>query len=236
MAKIAKGKTSPAKRVADVVDRVYRQVREMAIDYRFRPGERLNEVELASRFKVSRTPIRQALNRLEQESFVTFVPNRGFYARDIAPDDLRRIYEFRALVECAAFPLACERGADDQIARIGATWREKTHECDDRDVMRDADEEFHLSIARLAGNHYIIHVLEDINAKLRFFRKIDLENPKRFEGTYREHAKILDHLRRRDPAGAEILRDHIAMSAEHAAEVTKEGLARIFFETSAAAE
>lgn len=234
MARAVSEKAPPTKRAADVVDRVYRQVREMAIDYRFRPGERVNEVELAGRFNVSRTPVRQALNRLAQEDFVSFVPNRGFYARQIDPDDVKRIYEFRGLVECGAFGLACERATEAEIDAIEAAWAEQTRDNADWERIREADEAFHIGIARTARNPYVLGALDDINAKLRFFRKIDLENAVRRGDTYFEHAAVLDCLRRRDPSGATILRKHIVMSSEHAVEVTKEGLARIFFDTTPA--
>lgn len=199
------------------------------MDYRFRPGERVNEAELAQRLKVSRTPVRQALSRLVLEGFVTFVPNRGFFCREVAPAGIEQIYEFRALVECGAYQLACERAGDEAIAAIRARWDALSRESDDWEKIGIADEEFHIAIASLAGNPHITATLTDLNAKLRFFRKIDLENPARREKTYREHAAILDCLERRDPAGAAVLRSHIVFSSAHAIEVTKEGLARIFF-------
>ncbi len=208
---------SKPKRPADVVEKVYRQVRDMAIEYRFRPGERVNEVELAQRLKV-------------HEEFVTFVPNRGFYAREIAPADIRQIYEFRALVECGAFRLACERGSDEDIARIQAEWEARSRAGSDWEQLGAADEAFHLAIAALAGNPHILNTLNDLNAKLRFFRRIDLENGSRRKNTYQEHAAVIDHLKRRDMGGVEILKNHIVMSSDHAVTVTKEGLARIFFD------
>ena len=102
-------------RAADSVDKVYDALKDLAVDYRFRPGERVNEVELAARLGVSRTPIREALNRLVRDGFMSFVPNRGFYARDITPKGVQDLYELRAAVERAAFKLACERGTDEEI-------------------------------------------------------------------------------------------------------------------------
>lgn len=225
-------KQGTTKRAADVVDKVYRQVKEMAVEYRFRPGERVNEVELAQRFNVSRTPIRQALNRLVHEEYVNFVPNRGFYAREITPEDVRQVYEYRALIETGAYQLACERATLEGIDAVARAWAEVTASEQPSDRLAQADEAFHLSIVELADNPHITNALRDVNAKLRFFRRIDLENMLRSEKTYDEHSAVIDCLRRRDPKGAEILRTHIVMSSAHAIEVTKEGLARIFFETS----
>lgn len=229
-AKSAKTKErAPVKRSADVVEKVYGQVREMAVEYRFRPGERINEVELAQRFGVSRTPVRQALSRLVHEEFVSFVPNRGFYAREIAPEDVHDIYEFRALIECGAYRLSLRRATEDQIDTLARFWAENTAS-EDWERLGKADEQFHVELAKMSGNSYAVTALIDVNAKLRFFRRIDLENPRRREKTYDEHAAVLDCLRRRDPEGADILRRHIVMSSDYAIEVTKEGLARIFFE------
>lgn len=227
---MATAKPGTTKRAADVVEKVYRQVREMAVEYHFRPGQRVNEVELAQRFNVSRTPVRQALSRLVQEEFVTFVPNRGFYARDISPEDVRQIYEYRALIECGAYRLACQRATIEQIEEVERVWTEQISANQTSVILGEADETFHMAIPEMAGNPYITTALHDVNAKLRFFRRIDLENPKRCNKTYDEHAAILDCLKRADPEGMEILRSHIIMSADHAVEVTKEGLARIFFE------
>lgn len=233
MAKPAKAEPKAAlKRSADIVEKVYLQVREMAVEYRFRPGERVNEVELAQKFGVSRTPVRQALSRLVHEEFVSFVPNRGFYAREIAPEDVRYIYEFRALLECGAYQLAMERATAADIDRLAAFWSNQTANSEDWEHLGHADEEFHVELAKMSGNVYAVSALTDVNAKLRFFRRIDLENPRRREKTYDEHAAVLDCLRRRDPAGLEILRRHIVLSSQHAVDVTKEGLARIFFDAA----
>lgn len=225
----AKTKPKAPKRAADVVDKVYKQIRELAIDYRFRPGERVNEVELAQRFNVSRTPVRQALSRLAHEEFVSLVPNRGFYAREIAPADVKQIYEFRAMLECSAFVLACERAHEEDILRVEQAWQNETSSGDWAKIGV-ADEAFHIAIAELAENPYVISTLKDINAKMRFFRRIDIENPERRENTFVEHAAVIDCLRRRDTAGVNVLRKHIVLSSAHAVEVTKEGLARIFFD------
>jgi len=225
------GKAAATKRAADVVEKVYRRVKEMAVAYRFRPGARVNEVELAQRFDVSRTPVRQALSRLAHEQFVTFVPNRGFFAREIAPDDVRQIYEYRALIEAGAFRLACELATAADIDAAARNWAASTDGIGDWRALAQADEAFHVGIAAMAGNPYIVKALEEVNAKLRFFRQIDLEDKSRRDNTYKEHDAILHCLRRGDSSGAEILRDHIVMSSDRAVEVTKEGLARIFFET-----
>ena len=219
-------------RAADSVGKVYDALKELAVDYRFRPGERVNEVELATSLGVSRTPVREALNRLVRDGFMSFVPNRGFYARDITPQDVQDLYELRAAIERAAFKLACERGTDEEIEAVAAIWQSNSAPHPDAGWVHvaEADEAFHLGIVQLAANGQMISSLEAINSLIRFFRRIDLESQRRQAGLYGEHDDIIDCLRRRDvDKGCAIIEQHITLSSAHAIEVTKEGLARIFF-------
>ncbi|AUH02311.1 GntR family transcriptional regulator [Pectobacteriaceae bacterium CE70] len=223
-------------RSADSVEKVYEVVKALAIDYHFKPGERVNEVELASRLGVSRTPVREALNRLAQDGFMNFVPNRGFYSRDITPDGVRELYELRAVIEQAAFRFACQRASDSDIAQTVAIWEQSCRELPDPDTITDwtkvaeADEAFHMSIARIAKNSRLYETLDGLNSLIRFFRRIDLETPSRRNNAYDEHVEIIAALRQRDvETGIPLIETHVSLSAEHAVEVTKEGLARIYF-------
>ncbi|MCO5083793.1 MAG: GntR family transcriptional regulator [Rhizobiaceae bacterium] len=221
-----------AGRAADSVEKVYEAIKDLAVDYRFKPGERINEVELAAGLGVSRTPVREALNRLVRDGFMTFVPNRGFYARDITPEGVQELYELRAAIERAAFKLACERGTDADIADVIAIWDDNSELASSADweKVAEADEDFHTAVVRLSKNAPMLNAVEGINSLIRFFRRIDLESSRRRSGLYDEHAAIIDCLRRRDgERGGEFLERHITLSSAHAVEVAKEGLARIFF-------
>ncbi|MBU0723983.1 MAG: GntR family transcriptional regulator [Alphaproteobacteria bacterium] len=228
-------KAQRVSRAADSVDRVYGEIKALAVEYRFRPGQKVNEVELADRMGVSRTPVREALNRLVRDGFMTFVPNKGFYAREISPDTVRDLYELRAAIEHSAFRLACQRGSDAEIEAAARIWekavtRKRAGLLQD---MSEADEAFHLAIARLSQNVQIVDALERLNARIRFFRRTDMETTMRRTETFGEHERIIDHLRRRDPAGADILQQHVSLSSAHAIIVTKEVIARIFLGPSA---
>lgn len=223
-------------RSADSVEKVYEVVKTLAIDYHFKPGERINEVELASRLGVSRTPVREALNRLAQDGFMSFVPNRGFYSRDITPDGVRELYEMRAVIEQAAFRFACLRASDEDINQTAEIWERSCRDLPDPTTIKDwtkvaeDDEAFHMSIARIARNKRLYDTLAGLNSLIRFFRRIDLETPSRRNNAYDEHVGIIEALRRRDvETGVPLMEKHVSLSADHAIAVTKEGLARIYF-------
>src|SRR5579885_2668705 len=94
------------------VERIYKLVKARAIAFAFRPGERLNEVALAREFNVSRTPLREALNRLVAEEFLTWQPRRGYVVRKLDSKEVFDLYELRAALEVTAAKLACERATD----------------------------------------------------------------------------------------------------------------------------
>jgi DNA-binding GntR family transcriptional regulator len=228
--------TKKPARTADSVDKVYEKIKTLAIDYHFRPGERINEVELATQLGVSRTPVREALNRLAKDGFMNLVPNRGFYSRDLTPEGVRELYEVRMVIEQATFRFACQRATDDDIAATAAIWenvvasqpQEKSAEYWAK--IAEIDELFHMEIARISKNTRLYEMLESLNSLSRFFRRIDLETPVRRNNAYEEHEEIIEALRQRNAEkGVMLIEQHIFLSSEHAVEVTKEGLARIYF-------
>src|SRR6218665_4101956 len=98
-----------------MADRVYEQVRSMAIGYAIRAGERLDEVKLARQLGVSRTALREALNRLNTEGLMRLVPGKGFYCRDLDVHEIFSLYELRKAVEVAAIGLALVRAKEGDI-------------------------------------------------------------------------------------------------------------------------
>jgi DNA-binding GntR family transcriptional regulator len=217
-------------RPADSVERVYRAVTERAVNWRFAPGVRINEVALAIELGVSRTPVREALNRLARDGFVRFVPNRGFLARDLDVQLVRDLYELRAAIEVAAVRLACARASDAAIGKLARAWDAATVNASARriDRLTSADEAFHRGIALLSGNGQLLSTLERVNAQIRFFRRVDQELPDRRERTYGEHAGVLACLARRAARRAgELVERHIVLSRERALAVTERVVARI---------
>ncbi len=226
----ARNPPEPLARAADSVDRVYQAVTRRAVNWRFAPGERINEVALAQDLGVSRTPVREALNRLARDGFVRFVPNRGFLARDLTPELVRDLYELRAAIEVASVRLACARATDEAIEKLARAWSAATENAAARriDRLAAADEAFHRGIARLSCNAQLLATLDHVNAQIRFFRRVDQESPDRRDRTYSEHADVLACLARRDPLrGGDLMERHIVLSRERALAVTEQVVARI---------
>src|ERR1700739_4201147 len=110
------------------VDRVYNEIRRMAMNCRFLTGERLNEAVLAKELGVSRTPLREALNRLTAEGFLTFSANHGFFRKSLDVKEVFDLYEFRMQLEISAIKLAVERATEEKLDELEAFVTESAKE------------------------------------------------------------------------------------------------------------
>ena len=195
-----------------------------------RPAERINEVHLAQMLELSRTPVREALQRLAREGFVVFRPNRGFYFRGLDIDDLVDLFELRSIIETGAFALACERAEEAGILRLQAFWASARlrYAGNDADEILELDEAFHVQLAELSGNPEIVRQIRAVNARIRFIRRVQIENGPQHADLVGDHSRLVEALtdRNRD-RGVEVLRGHISLTFAEAKAVLNEALLRI---------
>lgn len=225
------GKSTAPRRAADSAERAYKAIRQQLVEFKMRPAERINEVHLAQMLDLSRTPVREALNRLASEGFVVFTPNRGFCFRGVDIDDLLDLFEMRSIIETGAFALACERADEAGIARLQAFWADARmrYENKDPDEILELDEGFHVHLAELANNPEIVRQLIGVNARIRFVRRVQIENGPQHWSLVEDHSRIVQAIVDRDrDRGIEILRSHISLTFAEARAVLKEALLKIF--------
>lgn len=220
----------------DTVARLYAELRRMAAGFEFRPSERLNESRLALHLGASRTPLREALNRLVAEGFLDFRSGQGFFCRALSPEGIFHLYEARAAIECAALGAAIDRAEEAAIADLAA--------CLDRTegaYIRSTDpvellemkESFHVRLCALAGNPEFDGILANINGRIRYVRSIDLKQV-RASGAVGEqrlsaHRRVLQALVARDRAAATgALRAHIEKRRDQATEAMRLAFADIY--------
>lgn len=211
--------------------RVYAEIRRMAMDYRFKPNERINEVELAARLNVSRSPIREALQRLVTEGLITFQTNRGFFCRGFDVEEVVNLSDVRIVLEERSVRLAIQRATDEDLTALVDWWANTMARADafSSAELTARDEEFHIRIARLSGNSELARMLEGINTRIHFVRKIEVEKHRRLSTTYTEHADIARAMVARDAdRAAGLMHDHISISVADAMSTVREGLARIY--------
>ena len=212
-------------------ERAYKALRDMAKMFEFKPGERLNEVELAERLKMSRSPIREALNRLSTEGLLTWQPNRGFFCRHLRATEIASLCEVRIDLELGAILPAIERADKKTLLEIKASWEDVVAQADTltNDRLLGYDEEFHLALARATQNEERVRLLESINVRLNFVRRINLERLDRRRETFREHSAFIDAVIAGNAVMAEEhMRQHLTLSAKEALDALPTSLVRIY--------
>ncbi len=208
---------------------LYLTVKDMAILFEFKPGERINEVELAQRLGASRTPLREALNRLVAEGFLVLKQDRGFFCRDLKPREMYELYQFRAVLEVAAIRLACEQATEQEVADLANFLDETGPQEGGRssEEMVALDEQFHEKIMALSRNMEMSRTLKNINARIKYFRWVDMDSKR--EGTQQEHRAIVQALVARDAdLAARLMQAHIARRLEQITAAIKESFSRIY--------
>ena len=218
-------------------DRAYDQVREMVTTFRFKPDERLNESELAKQLGLSRTPLREALNRLSMEGLLHTKSGRGFFCRSLEPKEIYELYQLRAAVECGGIRIAAELGDLHKIDKLLA-FLDKTGDCNDASTstLVGYDEHFHESVMQLTGNGEMIRILRNINDRIRFVRWIDMDRRGR-KSTQSEHLEIARALKKRDVERcAAALQKHISRRLEEITSSIREAYGLLHMPKSAGSD
>lgn len=208
---------------------LYRQLREMILNFDLYPGSRVTETELAEQFHVSRTPIRSALQRLEAEGYVTIQAKRGCFIRNLDIESIMNYYRVRVALEELSLELACQWMSEDSLIELATLWSPSALPDHPRslDEMELRDESFHIRLAEGGDNQALMQYLQDINHRIRVIRRLDFTAEDRINKTYAEHHDICQHLLRRDLAAAKAaMRAHITYSEEFAKGITLVQLAR----------
>ncbi len=225
-----------AKRESNV-DRVYEALRRMAADFAFKPDQRINESALSEVLGASRTPLREALNRLVAEGFLTFQINRGFFCRPLTPSYILDLYEARVAIECEALRSACLRATDADIAGFSDYLDRMEPEYESATELEELlalDESFHSRLVQLSGNSELQRMLKNLNGRIRYIRLIDLKRMRdqaegRAPGDVTAHRQVLQGLAARDvEAATQALRNHIEKRREEATEAVRIAFSQLY--------
>jgi DNA-binding GntR family transcriptional regulator len=203
-------------------EEAYRRIKSAIFDFVLLPGEGFTESDIADRLGMSRTPVREALFRLELEGYVKVAFRSGW---SVAPFDFRKLeelYDLRVLLECAAVDRLCAAEPMPDLGLLKAFWLvpEKERLTDAAEVAKH-DEAFHSTLVAAAGNLEMARVHADVTDGIRIVRRLDFTQPPRISATYDEHAKVLRAVlaRRADPAKL-LLRTHIEASKAEVRKIT----------------
>ena len=213
-------KSKPKARAAENLSvRVYTQIKNLILCNQVMPGQKLYHQELSDRLGVSRTPVREALTRLVQEGYVSFLPNRGFTCKEIRLQEAEELYDLREALEAFAVEKAVENVSDDALDNLSRKMNFYGADVDRR-FSRERliyDQDLHLEIARIAGNETLIRALTQVFERIILKRRTDgLYDPARGLTAHQEHLELIQAMKRRDAAQAvTILRAHIRAGKEN---------------------
>jgi DNA-binding GntR family transcriptional regulator len=215
--------------VGKAAEKAYAVIRARILSGDFSRGERLREEELAQMAGVSRTPIREALRRLDAEGLVEFLPNRGASVTAWTEQELDNLYEARALIEGYAAERAAARislAELDQLSKLARQMHELDSSSDSADEMTRLNSEFHRIITAASGNSHLESLVRGLTDAALVYRTFRHYTPERLLASKFHHEEIVTALRARDGAWASaMIRAHIL-----AARPTIQSLIRAGFE------
>ncbi len=193
-------------------DVVFNTLRQAILRGELEPGERLMEIQLAERLGVSRTPIREAIRKLELEGLVLMIPRKGAEVASISEKSLRDVLEVRRSLEELASELACQRMTAEQIEELRSAQREFAAAVEEGSIMRmaECDEHFHDLIYEGTGNTRLIQILNNLREQMYRYRLEYIKDADKRQMLLAEHDGILKAIEgRRGAEARRVMREHI---------------------------
>jgi len=202
--------------------RNYKPLGEIVFDYlknaiisgELKPGERLMEIAIAQQLGVSRTPVREAIRKLEKEKFIEMIPRKGAYVASTTLKDMLDVLEVRRLLEGFASELAAERMTDEglvDLLRIHKGFLKALDE-NETDAMVAFDNEFHDHIFEAAENIKLVEIAKGLSEQVQRYRLSYFTEFSNFEELREWHEKIYDAIEKKDAKRAgEVARRHVEL-------------------------
>ncbi len=181
-------------------DVVFNTLRKAILTGQLRPGERLMEVHLANKLGVSRTPIREAIRKLELEGLVIMIPRRGAEVAQITEKSLKDVLEVRRALDALSVELACERITQEELEALkeAATEFEEATRGKDASVIAKADVQFHDIIVQATGNRRLQQLVNNLAEQMYRYRFVYIKDDSQHEKLIAEHKEILESIMERN--------------------------------------
>lgn len=196
---------------------VFEAIREAIIDGTLRPGERLMEVVLAEELGVSRTPVREAIRKLELEKLVIMVPRKGAYVADVTKRDVAEVFEIRRALEGLAAQLASNRVTEEQLEKLERYLVKISDAIDKGDIEQtiSIDVAFHDVLYQASGNQRLEDMISNLREHIQRYRSTSLAYPGRMKQALIEHRKVVEAIANRDADLAKKLAEQHIVNAEN---------------------
>lgn len=199
-------------------DVVFQTLRQAILKGELEPGERLMEIHLAQKLGVSRTPVREAIRKLELEGLVIMIPRKGAIVADITLSDLEDVLEVRLALEELAVRQACRNYSEEQMHRLKKASDDFKRILYGTDVIAyaEADEEFHAVIYEMTGNRKLVQILNNLREQMYRYRMEYLKDKLSHAQLVLEHEKIVHALEERNEVKAvEVMVLHVERQKQY---------------------
>jgi DNA-binding GntR family transcriptional regulator len=224
-----------AKRSSSTKDRIYRTIKEKIIRLDLKPGDVLSDRKLSEELKVSRTPVREALNLLQKENYVRQQHGRGFCVSEISLKNIEDLYDVRIALESAALRQAARRDVIKHVEKMEHMMRRH------RDLVKKfnprgtflEDAEFHKVFAAMTGNEYMSELLESIFERIEMLRNIEGISRERIRVALEQHSEIFECFKEgRHEEAERLLCRHLEESKENVLSRIRSRFQMLYFESS----
>ncbi len=187
-------------------DVVFNTLRQAILTGELKPGDRLMEIHLANKLGVSRTPIREAIRKLELEGLVTMIPRRGAEVAQITEKSMNDVLEVRRAMDALCTELACDRISEEEMVALGAATNNFAEAVKTKDIRKcaQADVEFHDIIVKATGNMRLVQLINNLSEQMYRYRFEYLKDVSRYSSLIEEHRTIYESIKHRDKAAARV--------------------------------
>ena len=199
----------------DVATKAFEFIKQRILTFQLSPGVKISDEEVAHALGTSRTPVREALNRLAEQGLVESRPNRGFTVKVFTRKEVGDHYILRESLESLAVELTMKSLDPDKMRSLQELVETYPSLMKSQDLVRfnDADERFHDLIALYSGNSALYEALKNLQGRIRIIRRYDHIRSSSFQETFEEHNEILDYMVRAQVTKAKkAMSDHILNS------------------------
>jgi DNA-binding GntR family transcriptional regulator len=228
-ARMMTGKTIP--KAQNLHTSVYERLKSQIINFTLKPGQKLQDRQLAIQLEVSRTPAREALNRLVQEGFVRQTPGQGYFVKEITIKEIEELYEVREALEVLAAKMAIQSINNSQIKKLSEILKRHKKLIQNGTFESSLLEEagFHKTIALSSGNQHLYVIISNIFDKIATYRGIGTLTLQRTKMAYQQHEEIFISLKEKDTRKLKkIMRRHITEARRDAIERVKKEIGHLY--------
>jgi DNA-binding GntR family transcriptional regulator len=203
-------------------EKILENIRDAIISGALTAGSRVSEPDLAERYGISRTPIREAFRQLESEGYLTVIPRRGAVVSEFSQKDVEEFYAIKSILEGYAARRACEKLTPKELDRLQAINDRLLDLASHNDIKAffKVHNDFHDLFIKAADNEKLRELITSLVTRFQRLRLMSLSLPGRMKISIQEHEKIIDAFRKRDAATAELL---VRKNAEYGGRVLMDG-------------